>query len=123
MPSLPAVFNYQPGPFSKRADKTYDMGLGAASVNGVEDTVARPWVEIRPLLDEEDIAKPAGPSLRVPRRVKCVANSADAKEYMITQAGLSGIVKWLMRASDRPQSRGAVSAIQSRGARMDGRAG
>ena len=40
--SLPAVFNDEPSPFSKCADMTYDMGLGAASVNGVEVTAARP---------------------------------------------------------------------------------
>ena len=100
VPSLPVVCHGQPCPFSRCADLTYDAGLGAACVRGVEVTAARLWVEFQPLREEEDIAKPEGTGLRVSRRVKCAADPADTQEYMLTQAGLSGSVQWLMRARD-----------------------
>ena len=98
--AVPEVRLGQGCPFARCADVSFDEGLGATVVKGREVTAVRLWVRILPPSDDEETAVPdTAAGLRVKRRVHCAADANDQATYIITQAGLSSSVQWLMLAA------------------------
>ena len=85
--------------FASCSSVTFDEGLGVTMVNQREVTNARIWLRMLAPVDDEETAVPeTSAGLRVKRRARCAADPDDKDIYVITQAGLSSSVQWLMLA-------------------------
>ena len=87
-------------PLAKCADVQYDEGLGVTTVGCREVTVVRVWLRVLAPEDGDEVGvpDPTATGLRVSRRVRCAADTADEQEYLLRQSGISSGVQWLMLA-------------------------
>ena len=88
--------------FSACSHVRYDKKLHRATVNGREILFARLWVSFLAVGEDEETATPDGTAgLRARRRIRCLVNPEDTKEYILTQSGLSsGVSRMLAATSD-----------------------
>ena len=86
-------------PFALCASVAYDTDLGFAAVGDHVVSAVRLLVKVLESKDDEDTAVPdTAQGLRVSRRVACALDRASQAEYLLTAAGLSSSVQWLVRA-------------------------
>ena len=62
--------------------------------------MVRVWLRGLAPVEGEDVGvpDPTATGLRVTRRVRCAADTADEQEYVLRQSGISSSVQWLMLA-------------------------
>jgi len=86
--------------FSACSHVRHDEKLHRTTVHGREILFARLWVSFLAVGEDEETATPDGTAgLRVRRRMRCLMNPEDTKEYILTQSGLSSGVQWLLQAA------------------------